>query len=77
MVRFNLDILRISQTSLLDVPASPSLQIQAGLEEFRIILATKQARIFDIQVQGIIKYFESISKIISFRYQCQCLPSTG
>ncbi len=37
----------------LDVPASPSLKIKAGLEEFRIILASKQARVFDIQVQGI------------------------
>jgi hypothetical protein len=36
----------------LDVPASPSLKIKAGLEEFRIILASKQARLFDIQVQG-------------------------
>lgn len=39
--------------SVLDVPASPSLKIKAGLEEFRIVLATKQAKLFDIQVQGI------------------------
>ena len=37
----------------LDTPAAPSLQIKAGLEEFRIILASKGARIFDIQVQGL------------------------
>jgi len=37
----------------LDIPASPSLQIKAGLEEFRIISASKQARLFDIQVQCI------------------------
>ncbi|CAF1265249.1 unnamed protein product [Rotaria sordida] len=36
-----------------DVPAGPSLKIEADLEEFRIILASKQAKIFDIQVQGI------------------------
>ncbi|CAF4149952.1 unnamed protein product, partial [Adineta steineri] len=34
-------------------PATTSLIINADLEEFRIILASKQARLFDIQVQGI------------------------
>ncbi|CAF4274926.1 unnamed protein product, partial [Adineta steineri] len=34
-------------------PATTSLKINADLEEFRIILASKQARLFDIQVQGI------------------------
>lgn len=37
----------------LDTPAAPSLQITASLEEFQIILASKGARIFDIQVQGL------------------------
>ncbi len=37
----------------LDVQATASLQLDANLEEFRIILASKQARIFDIQVQGL------------------------
>ncbi|CAF0945953.1 unnamed protein product [Adineta ricciae] len=37
-----------------DAPTTPSLTINADLEEFRIILATKQARLFDVQVQGII-----------------------
>ncbi|CAF1542330.1 unnamed protein product [Adineta steineri] len=36
-----------------DTPATTSLKINADLEEFRIILASKQARLFDIQVQGI------------------------
>ncbi|CAF0895845.1 unnamed protein product [Rotaria sp. Silwood1] len=39
-----------------DVPAAPSLKIDADLEEFRIILASKQAQLFDIQVQGIKAY---------------------
>ncbi|CAF4037810.1 unnamed protein product [Adineta steineri] len=36
-----------------DTPATPSLKIKASLEEFKIILASKQARLFDIQVEGI------------------------
>ncbi|CAF3586652.1 unnamed protein product [Adineta steineri] len=36
-----------------DIPATPSLKIKASLEEFKIILASKQARLFDIQVEGI------------------------
>ncbi|UJR10669.1 hypothetical protein I4U23_014864 [Adineta vaga] len=36
-----------------DAPTTPSLKINADLEEFRIILESKQARLFDIQVQGI------------------------
>ncbi|CAF3939022.1 unnamed protein product [Rotaria sp. Silwood2] len=39
-----------------DVPAAPSLKIDADLEEFRIILASKQAKLFDIQVQGVKAY---------------------
>lgn len=37
---------------LLDTPAAPSLKIDADLEEFRIILASKRAKLFDVQVQG-------------------------
>ncbi|CAF4272721.1 unnamed protein product, partial [Rotaria sordida] len=32
---------------------TPSLKIDANLEEFRVILASKRAKLFDIQVQGI------------------------
>ncbi|CAF3899768.1 unnamed protein product, partial [Rotaria magnacalcarata] len=39
-----------------DVPAAPSVKIDADLEEFRIILASKQAKLFDIQVQGVKAY---------------------
>jgi len=39
----------------LDAPATPSMKIKADLEEFRIILATKQLKLFDIQVQGLIE----------------------
>ncbi|CAF2390576.1 unnamed protein product [Rotaria sp. Silwood2] len=39
-----------------NVPAAPSLKIDADLEEFRIILASKQAKLFDIQVQGVKAY---------------------
>ncbi|CAF4398750.1 unnamed protein product, partial [Rotaria socialis] len=38
------------------VPAGLSLKIDADLEEFRIILASKQAKLFDIQVQGVKAY---------------------
>ncbi len=61
-----------------DTPAAPSLKINADLEEFRIILGSKQTKIFDIQVQGlkIDKYFSSNFILISFRYQSGCLAST-
>ncbi|CAF3260323.1 unnamed protein product [Rotaria socialis] len=39
-----------------NVPAGLSLKIDADLEEFRIILASKQAKLFDIQVQGVKAY---------------------
>ncbi|CAF4190264.1 unnamed protein product [Rotaria sp. Silwood2] len=36
--------------------AAPSLKIDANLDEFRVRLATKKAKLFDIQVQGIKAY---------------------
>jgi hypothetical protein len=36
-----------------DAPVAPSFKIKAGLEEFQIILGSKSARLFDIQVQGL------------------------
>ncbi|CAF4511064.1 unnamed protein product [Rotaria sp. Silwood2] len=47
---------------ILDAPAAPSLKIDADLEEFRIILALKQAKLFDIQVQGIKAYVSQAPK---------------
>ncbi|UJR35157.1 hypothetical protein I4U23_027926 [Adineta vaga] len=36
-----------------DVPVTPTLKIQADLEEFRVIIASKTTQLFDIQVQGV------------------------
>lgn len=36
----------------LDIPTTPTLQIKADLEEFRVIIASKVTALFDIQVQG-------------------------
>ncbi|CAF4060347.1 unnamed protein product, partial [Adineta steineri] len=36
-----------------DVPVTPTLKIEADLEEFRIIIASKITQLFDIQVQGV------------------------
>lgn len=65
-----------NECGYLDPPASPSLQIKAGLEEFRIILAKKQSRIFDIQVQGLIFYKLQLLRTFLFRCQCKYLSST-
>ncbi|CAF4137741.1 unnamed protein product, partial [Adineta steineri] len=35
------------------VPVTPTLKIEADLEEFRIIIASKITQLFDIQVQGV------------------------
>jgi hypothetical protein len=37
----------------LDVPITPTLKIEADLEEFRVIIASKLTQLFDIQVQGV------------------------
>ncbi len=37
----------------LDVPVTPTLKIEADLEEFRVIIASKVTQLFDIQVQGV------------------------
>ncbi|CAF4288618.1 unnamed protein product, partial [Adineta steineri] len=36
-----------------DVPVTPTLKIEADLEEFRIIIASKITQLFDIQVLGV------------------------
>ncbi|CAF1245225.1 unnamed protein product [Adineta ricciae] len=36
-----------------DVPVTPTLKIEADLEEFRVIIASKITQLFDIQVQGV------------------------
>ena len=36
-----------------DPPATPTLKIKAVLEEFRVIIASQVAQLFDIQVQGV------------------------
>jgi hypothetical protein len=48
--------LRMNVLLYLDAPATPSLKINADLEEFRIILASKQLQLFDVQVQGSNEY---------------------
>jgi len=37
----------------LDIPITPTLKIQADLEEFQVIIASKITQLFDIQVQGV------------------------
>jgi len=37
----------------LDVPVTPTLKIEADLEEFQVIIASKATQLFDIQVQGV------------------------
>ena len=54
---------QVKKKEVLKKNASPSLRINAVLEEFRVILASKQTRLFDIQVQGLNRnVFESFGR---------------
>ena len=58
-----------------DLSTTPTLKIQADLEEFRIVIASKLTTLFDIQVQGEEKNrkFSSNRRFLVFRRQSRCL----
>jgi hypothetical protein len=47
-----------------------ALKISADLQEFRVLLETKQARIFDIQVEGQLSFEVSLDRNRSSCFRC-------